>query len=189
MAPALAAGGRRLYRPAAMRYLSFPAFLAVSMALGACSNRGGEWPSLARVPGSPNTPCGAAVESAPPAARPCVAAPPAGAIAPAQSETAAPAPDLSALEARLAAARSAWTDQLKTAESAVSSAARADSGESAWAAAELQLSRLEGAAVPFEEIADALAGSESGTTLRLSAQADRQRHLDAFARLRSALRR
>jgi hypothetical protein len=165
-----------------MRYLAFPAFLAVSLMLGACAGRGGEWPSLARVPGSPNAPCGPAAESAPAGARPCVAAPPVTAAA-------IPAPDLPALEARLAAARSAWADQLKVAEIAVSAAARADAGESAWAAAELQLSRLERAAAPFAEVAEALAGSESGAALREAAEADRARHLEAFARLRSALRR
>ena len=164
-----------------MRYLAFPAFLAVSLLLGACADRGGEWPSLARVPGSPDVPCGPAAESAVPAARPCVAAPPAAAAS-------APAPDLPALEARLAAARSAWADQLKAAEAAVSAATRADTGESAWAAAELQLSRLERAAVPFGEVAEA-AGSESGAALRAAAEADRARHLEAFARLRSVLPR
>ncbi|WP_374595976.1 hypothetical protein [Sphingosinicella sp.] len=150
--------------------------------LGACADRGGEWPSLARVPGSPNAPCGPAAESAPAGARPCVAAPPVTAAP-------IPAPDLPALEARLAAARSAWADQLKVAGTAVSVAARADAGESAWAAAELQLSRLERAAAPFAEVAEALAGSESGAALREAAEADRARHLEAFARLRSALRR
>lgn len=165
-----------------MRYLAFPAFLAVSLMLGACADRGGEWPSLARVPGSPNTPCGSAAESAPAGARPCVAAP---------SAAAAPisAPDLPALEVRLAAARGAWADALKVAETAVSAAASADAGESAWAAAELQLSRLERAAAPFADVAEALAGSESGATLRESAEADRARHIEAFARLRAMLRR
>ena len=164
-----------------MRYLAFPAFLAVSLMLGACADRGGEWPSLARVPGSPNAPCGPASESAAPAARPCVAAPP---VATAST----PAPDLAALEARLTAARRAWANQLKASESAVSAAARAGAGESAWAAAELQLSRLERTAVPFGEVVDALAGSESGAALRSAAEADRARHLEAFARLRSAPR-
>lgn len=169
-----------------MRYLAFPAFLAVSLMLGACADRGGEWPSLARVPGSPNAPCGPAAESAPAGARPCVAAPP-----PAVSTQAPdlPAPDLTVLEARLSAARGAWADTLKAAESAVAAAAGADAGESAWAAAELQLSRLERAAAPFAEVAEALAGSESGAALREAAEADRARHLEAFARLRSALRR
>jgi hypothetical protein len=164
-----------------MRYLAFPAFLAVSLMLGACANRGGEWPSLARVPGSPNAPCGPAAESAPVGARPCVAAPP--------TAVSSPAPDLPALEARLAAARGAWADALRAAETAVSAAAGAGAGESAWVAAELRLSRLERAAAPFAEVAEALAGSESGAALREAAQADRARHLDAFSRLRSALRR
>ena len=164
-----------------MRYLAFPAFLAVSLMLGACADRGGEWPSLARVPGSPNAPCGPAAESAPVGARPCVAAPPAA--------VSTPAPDLPALEARLAAARGAWADALRAAETAVSAAASAGAGESAWAAAELRLSRLERAAAPFAEVAEALAGSESGAALREAAQADRARHLEAFTRLRSALRR
>ncbi|MEA3539298.1 MAG: hypothetical protein U9R73_09250 [Pseudomonadota bacterium] len=149
--------------------------------LGACANRGGEWPSLARVPGSPNAPCGPAAESAPVGARPCVAAPP--------TAVSSPAPDLPALEARLAAARGAWADALRAAETAVSAAAGAGAGESAWVAAELRLSRLERAAAPFAEVAEALAGSESGAALREAAQADRARHLDAFSRLRSALRR
>lgn len=187
--PALAAAGPPLYRPAVMRYLSFPAFLAVALMLGACGDRGGEWPSLARVPGSPNVPCGPAAES-PPASqpagpRPCVAAPPAAEAPPAP----APAPDLPALESRLAAARGAWAEALKAAETAVAAAARADAGESAWAAAELQLSRLERAAVPFGEIAEALGGSESGAALRAAAEAEKARHLEAFARLRAALRR
>ncbi|WP_170151816.1 hypothetical protein [Sphingosinicella microcystinivorans] len=163
-----------------MRYLAFPAFLAVSLMLAACADRGGEWPSLARVPGSPTPPCGPAAESAPTGARPCVAAPPV---------VSAATPDLPALEARLVAARGAWADTMKAAESAVAAAARAEAGESAWAAAELQLSRLERAAVPFAEVAEALAGSESGAALRAAAEADRARHLETFARLRAALRR
>ncbi len=181
----LAATGRHLYRSAAMRYLFFPAFLAVSLMLGACADRGGEWPSLARVPGSPDAPCGSVAESQPGKARPCVAAPPVG------TPTTAPAlaaVDVAALESRLAAARTAWTEQLKATETSVATAARANAGESAWAAAELQLSRLERAAAPFEEIA-ALAGSESGAAVRSAAEAERARHLETFARLRASLRR
>jgi hypothetical protein len=173
-----------------MRYLAFPAFLAVSLLLGACAERGGTWPSLARVPGSPNAPCGAAAESpraAPPAPRPCVAAPPAG--TPAVQAPDRPAPDLSALESRLATARKAWADQVNVAEAAVAAASRAGAGETAWAAAELQLSRLERAAAPFAEIAEAIAGNDAATPLRSSAQAAWSRHLETFARLRSALRR
>ena len=110
---------------------------------------------------------------------------------PAAEATSTPAPelDLPALESRLAAVRGAWAEALKAAETAVAAAARADAGESAWAAAELQLSRLERAAVPFGEIAEALGGSESGAALRAATEAERARHLEAFARLRAALRR
>ncbi len=177
-----------------MKHTLLPAAFLVLAALAACAPSRGAWPSLARVPGSPAVPCGAAAGAGaespvvPGKARPCVGAPPTPTPGPAASPVTV---DIAALEQRFAAARQAWTDQLEKTEAAAH-AARSNAGETAWAGAELELSRLEQRAAPFAQIAETLADAEPSariTALREAAVAARDEHLRAFGRLRATLQR
>jgi hypothetical protein len=160
-----------------------PSLIAVLLVVTACASAGGEWPSLARRPGETGGSCCPGVT---PPAEP-VAVPPGSQPPPVLP---APAPvDLAALEKRLDDARAAWARQAERSEAAVRAATGAGASDSAWAAAELELSRLEARGAEFREIADVIGVVTSPEQGRAKAAADAAyaEHVTAFDRLRSVL--
>jgi hypothetical protein len=178
-----------LYRSRSMPRSSL-FILALLPALGACASSG-SWPSLAYRPGehAPGAPCDpaaiATAESAPPAPSP--------ATQPAAPEAPAPV-DLAAAARDLAAAKAEWSAQREKAEEAVEAAAGSDPGESRWATAQLELTRLDAIGSRFGEIANRLAvpGIDAVTpperaALLQGAEAARAEHLSVFDALRARL--
>lgn len=154
---------------------------------GACASSAGEWPSLAHRPGevAAPSPCDkpaaatATTDAAPPPPAPPVAAPDATVI------------DIAATTRRLADTKSAWTEARRRAEAAVNAAGTAAPGETTWATAELELSRLESRGTEFRDIADGLRGVltplEQAAWLRADAEAAYDVHIATYNALRARL--
>lgn len=159
--------------------------------VSACTGSGGTWPSLAHRNAESGTggDCNHIASPPPPLAPPPAPVP---VTPPVSANPPAATVDVDALAARFADAERAWEVQRTQTEAAVEAAAGAASGNAEWAAAELELTRLERSAAAFGDISDRLGvvtSSQQAIRLRTAAAAAVDRHYRLFNDLRLHLDR
>lgn len=167
------------------------AAIASGFILTACASGDGTWPSLARRPGEAGGDCcGASAATPPTPTVPQTAPPPPAEAVPVPSAPAPASVDLDSLEKQLGEARAAWEAQRARAEAAVRAATGKSPGETAWAEAELELSRLEEKGAEFRDISDQIGvvtSPEQAVRLSGEALAAYDAHIAAFGALRQQL--